>query len=83
MSKYSLEYCTDRELPQWLVVKDIYTAKQVSVGEVVFKSFSREEAECMFDELVILERAREFEIFNSQQTEFDLYGDNAVEADYV
>ena len=43
MSKYSLEYCTDRELPEWLVVKDV----------------------------------------NSQQTEFDLYGDNATEADYV
>ena len=83
MSKYSLEYCTDRELPEWLVVKEIYTAKQCTVGEVVFKSFSREEAECMFDELVILERAREFEIFSNQQSEFDLYGDNAMEADYV
>mgnify|MGYP003338559374 CR=1 FL=1 len=83
MSKYSLEYCTDRELPEWLVVKEIYTAKQVSIGEVVFKSFSKEEAECMYDELVILEQAAEYEMFNNQQSEFDLYGDNAMEADYV
>ena len=83
MSKYSLEYCTDRELPEWLVVKDVYTARQVTVGEVVFKSFFKEEAEAMYEELIILERAREFEIFNNQQSEFDLYGDNAMEADYV
>ena len=83
MSKYSLEYCTDRELPEWLVVKEIYTAKQVTVGEVVFKSFTREEAEAIFEELVILEQAAEYDRFNNQQTEFDLYGDNAMEADYV
>ena len=71
MSKYSLEYCTDRELPEWLVVKDVYTARQVTVGEVVFKSFFKEEAEAMYEELIILERAREFEIFNNQQSEFD------------
>lgn len=83
MSKYSLEYCTDRELPEWLVVKDVYTARQVTVGEVVFKSFSKEEAEAMFEEYRLLESIAEYERFNNQQSEFDLYGDNATEADYV
>jgi hypothetical protein len=83
MSKYSLEYCTDRELPEWLVVKDVYTARQVTVGEVVFKSYSREEAEAIFEEYRLLESIAEYERFNNQQSEFDLYGDNATEADYV
>lgn len=69
MSKYSLEYCTDRELPEWLVVCGY---------RVVFKSPSKEEAECMLQECQYFERAEEeYEIFNNQQSEWDLYGDNA------
>lgn len=83
MSKYSLEYCTDRELPEWLVIEDVYTKNQVTIGKVVFKSSNKEEAECMLEEFQINERAAEYEMFNNQQSEFDVYGDNAMEADYV
>lgn len=71
-SKYSLEYCTDRELPEWLVVKEEYTARQVTVGTVVFKSSNKEEAECMLEECQYFERAEaEYEMFNNQESEFD------------
>lgn len=83
MSKYSLEYCTDRELPEWLVIEDVYTKNQVTVGKVVFKSYNEEEAQCMLEEFQINERAAEIDYFNDQQSEFDVYGDNAMEADYV
>ena len=71
MSKYSLEYCTDRELPEWLVIKDIYTARQVTVGSVVFKSPVKELAELMLEELQIVEQAEEWELINNQESEFD------------
>ena len=72
MSKYSLEYCTDRDLPEWLVVKEEYTARQVTIGAVVFKSFSKEEAQTMLEELQVLEIAAEYDYFRDQQCEFDI-----------
>lgn len=71
MSKYSLEYCTDRELPEWLVIREEYTARQVTVGSVVFKSSSREEAETMLEEFQIEEQAAEIDYFRDQLCEFD------------
>ena len=71
MSRYSLEYCTDRELPQWLVIRDEYTARQVTIGAVVFKSFSKEEAETMLEEYRILEQGAEYEFCVNQESEFD------------
>lgn len=62
MSKYSLEYCTDRALPEWLVV---------SGYAVVFKSSNKEEAECMLEEYRVLEQAAEYEMFHNQESEFD------------
>ena len=71
MSKYSLEYCTDRELPEWLVIREEYTARQVTVGAVVFKSFSKEEAETMLEEYQIAEQAAECDLYLNQECEFD------------
>jgi hypothetical protein len=71
MSKYSLEYCTDRDLPEWLVVKEEYTARQVTVGSVVFKSSSKEEAETVLEELQIEELASEMDRYHNQESEFD------------
>ena len=71
MSKYSLEYCTDRELPEWLVIREEYTARQVTVGAVVFKSFSKEEAECMLEEYQIAEQGAEYDLYTNQESEFD------------
>ena len=71
MSKYSLEYCTDRELPEWLVIREEYTARQVTVGAVVFKSFSKEEAETMLEEYQIAEQGAEYDLNTNQECEFD------------
>ena len=71
MSRYSLEYCTDRDLPEWLVVKEEYTARQVTVGSVVFKSFSQEEAQTILEEYMIQEQAAEIDYFRNQECEFD------------
>jgi hypothetical protein len=62
MSKYSLVYCTDRELPEWLVVKGY---------SVVFKSSSKEEAEAMYEEYLIAEQGEELALFDNQESEFD------------
>ena len=59
---YQLVFCTDRELPEWLVV---------SGHNVVFKSFSREEAECMLQEFLIVEQGNEIDNYLNQLTEFD------------
>mgnify|MGYP006281022081 CR=1 FL=1 len=83
MSRYSLEFCTDREIPEWLVIREDYTARQVTVGTVVFKSFSQEEALTMLEEYQIEEQAAEIDYYRDQQCEFDMYGDNATEADYA
>lgn len=71
MSKYSIEFCTDREIPEWLVVQDIYTKQQVTIGSVVFKSFSREQAEAILEELQTQELIERFDTFNYQESEFD------------
>ena len=71
MSRYSLEYCTDRDLPEWLVVKEEYTARQVTVGSVVFKSFSQEEAQTILEEYMIQEQAAEIDCYRNQLTEWD------------
>jgi hypothetical protein len=71
MSRFSLEYCTDRDLPEWLVVKEEYTARQVTVGSVVFKSFSQEEAQTILEEYMIQEQAAEIDYFRNQECEFD------------
>ena len=60
--KYELVFCTDRELPEWLVV---------SQHNVVFKSFSREEAEYMLQEFLIVEQGNEIDNYLNQLTEFD------------
>lgn len=63
-SDFSLVFCTDRELPEWLVVRDKH--------EVVFHSTSEEEAECMLQEFQYFERAEaEYNLFNNQESEFD------------
>ena len=71
MSRYSLEFCTDRELPEWLVIEERYTARQVTVGAVVFKSFSKEEAECMLEEFRICEQGEQYDQYLHQLSEFD------------
>ena len=71
MSRYCLEFCTDRDLPEWLVVEDQYTARQVTVGTVVFKSSSQEEAQAMLEEFQIEEMAAEIDCYRNQQCEFD------------
>lgn len=71
MSRYSLEYCTDRELPEWLVIEERYTARQVTIGAVVFKSSSEEEAQAMLEEFRICEMAEEYNRYADQLTEFD------------
>jgi hypothetical protein len=71
VSKYSLEYCTDRDLPEWLVIRDEYTARQVTIGAVVFKSISREEAETILEEYRIQEMAAEIDYYRDQECEFD------------
>ncbi len=63
MSTYSLVYCTDRELPEWLVVRGRF--------EVVFKSSSKEEAECMLEEYCYSEYAAECDLYLNQECEFD------------
>lgn len=71
MSKYSIEFCTDREIPEWIVVQDIYTKQQVTIGSVVFKSFSREQAEAILEELQTQELIERYDAFNYQESEFD------------
>ena len=71
MSRYCLEFCTDRDLPEWLVVEDQYTARQVTVGTVVFKLSSQEEAQAMLEEFQIEEMATEIDCYRNQQCEFD------------
>lgn len=85
MSKYSLDFDPGKEtrLPEWIVTKDIDSARGVTIGEVIFHSTNKEEAEAFLEECLIAEQAAEWESFNNQQSEWDLYGDNAMEADYV
>ena len=63
MSKYSLVYCTDRDLPEWLVVRGEH--------DVVFKSSVQEEAECILEEFQICEQATEYDLYANQLTEWD------------
>lgn len=73
-SKYSLDFDPGKEtrLPEWIVTKDVYTARQVTVGEVVFHSTSKEEAEAILEECQYFERMeQEYEMFNNQESEFD------------
>ena len=85
MSKYDLWWdCGDDDrLPEWCVCETLVSNEKGSISKIVFHSSSKEEAECMLEELTILEQAAEYEMFNNQQSEFDVYGDNALEADYV
>lgn len=85
MSKYSIDFDPgdDDRLPEWLVCRDDYTVRQVTVSTILFHSPCKEEAETMLEEYRILEQAAEQERFNNQQSEFDMYGDNAMEFDYV
>lgn len=82
-SKFSIEF----ENGKWLLTKDVYTVRQVTEGQVIFSSISKDAVLCLLEECQVLElaeqQAAEWEYFNNQQSEFDLYGDNAVEADYV
>ena len=71
MSKYSIEFCTDREIPEWIVVQDVYTKRQVTIGAVVFKSVSREQAEAILEELQTQELIQQYNAFNYQESEFD------------
>lgn len=62
MSNYSLVYCTDRELPEWLVV---------SGHNVVFKSSHRAEAECMLEEFRICEQGDALALLSNVESEWD------------
>ena len=83
MSKYSLEWdCGDDDrLPEWLVCETISSNVKGSVARIVFHSTCREEAETMLEEFRICEQAAEYEMFNNQQSEWDLYGDFALEGE--
>lgn len=73
-SKYSLDFDPgeDDRLPMWIVVRDDYTVRQVTVGTVVFSSPNKEEAECMLEEYQYFERAEyDYNVFNNQESEFD------------
>ena len=85
MSKYSMDWdCGDDErLPEWLVCETIMSKNGSAIARIVFHSTVEEEAQCMLEELQINEMAAEIDYYRDQQSEFDLYGDNAMEADYV
>ena len=70
-----------QEEGKWLLTKDVYTVRQVTEAVVIFSSVTKEEVECMLDECQVLEQAAEWERFNNQQTEFELYGDNAYDGE--
>lgn len=73
MSKYSLDWdCGDDErLPEWLVCELIVSHAKGSISKVVFHSTSKEEAETVYEECLILEQAAEYEMFHNQESEFD------------
>lgn len=73
MSKYSLDFepGSDDRLPEWLVCLDVYSAKQVTISKIVFHSTSKDEANTMLDEFRIAEQAEMYELFETQESEFD------------